>query len=42
MRIYSVREINWSYPGDAIPAFLTMLVIPLSYKSVVFFLLQSI
>ena len=29
---YSVREINWDYPGDSIPAFLTLLIIPLSYN----------
>lgn len=30
--INSVREINWNYIGDAVPAFLTILIIPLSYK----------
>lgn len=32
--VHSVREINWSYIGDAVPAFLTILIIPLSYKYV--------
>lgn len=31
---YSVREINWDYIGDAVPAFLTLIIIPLSYKCV--------
>jgi len=30
----NVREINWNYIGDAVPAFLTMIIIPLSYKYV--------
>lgn len=30
----SVREINWDYIGDAVPAFLTIIIIPLSYKYV--------
>jgi AGZA family xanthine/uracil permease-like MFS transporter len=29
---YSVREINWDYIGDAVPAFLTIIIIPLSFK----------
>lgn len=29
---FSVREINWDYVGDAIPAFLTLIMIPLTYK----------
>ena len=29
---YSVREINWDYIGDAVPAFLTIIIIPLSYN----------
>jgi AGZA family xanthine/uracil permease-like MFS transporter len=33
----SVREINWDYIGDAVPAFLTLIIIPLSYKCVPFF-----
>jgi xanthine/uracil/vitamin C permease (AzgA family) len=28
----SVRDINWYYIGDAVPAFLTLIIIPLSYK----------
>lgn len=28
----SVREINWDYIGDAVPAFLTIIMIPLTYK----------
>lgn len=28
----SVREINWDYYGDAVPAFLTLIIIPLTYK----------
>jgi AGZA family xanthine/uracil permease-like MFS transporter len=30
-------EINWYYIGDAVPAFLTILIIPLTYKLVVLF-----
>ena len=30
----NVREINWDYMGDAVPAFLTIIIIPLSYKYV--------
>jgi AGZA family xanthine/uracil permease-like MFS transporter len=30
----NVREINWDYLGDAVPAFLTIVIIPLSYKYV--------
>ena len=30
---HSVREINWDYIGDAVPAFLTLIIIPLTYKS---------
>jgi AGZA family xanthine/uracil permease-like MFS transporter len=30
--IRNVRDINWDYVGDAVPAFLTILFIPLSYK----------
>ena len=30
----SVREINWDYLGDALPAFITILMIPLTYKFV--------
>jgi hypothetical protein len=28
----NVREVNWDYFGDAVPAFLTILTIPLTYK----------
>ena len=28
----SVLEINWHYIGDAVPAFLTLIIIPLTYK----------
>ncbi|KIM44094.1 hypothetical protein M413DRAFT_25573 [Hebeloma cylindrosporum] len=28
----NVLEINWSYMGDAIPAFLTLIIIPLTYN----------
>jgi len=28
----NVREINWNYLGDAVPAFLTIIIIPLSYN----------
>jgi AGZA family xanthine/uracil permease-like MFS transporter len=30
--IRNVREINWDYIGDAVPAFLTISIIPLTYK----------
>lgn len=30
----NVRDINWDYLGDAVPAFLTIVIIPLSYKYV--------
>ncbi|KDQ57892.1 hypothetical protein JAAARDRAFT_34700 [Jaapia argillacea MUCL 33604] len=32
MMIRNVREINWDYAGDAVPAFLTIIIIPLSYN----------
>ncbi|TFK51558.1 hypothetical protein OE88DRAFT_1801488 [Heliocybe sulcata] len=32
MMIRNVREINWDYAGDAVPAFLTVIIIPLSYN----------
>ena len=32
--MYSVTEIKWDYIGDAVPAFLTILIIPLTYKYV--------
>jgi xanthine/uracil/vitamin C permease (AzgA family) len=28
----SVRNINWDYPGDAIPSFITMAVMPFTYS----------
>ena len=34
LMIRNVREINWDYIGDAVPAFLTLIIIPLTYKSV--------
>lgn len=30
--LFSVLEINWHYIGDAVPAFLTLITIPLTYK----------
>jgi xanthine/uracil/vitamin C permease (AzgA family) len=30
--VRNVREINWDYFGDAVPAFLAILTIPLTYK----------
>ncbi|KAJ7928603.1 permease family-domain-containing protein [Mycena leptocephala] len=32
LMIRNVREINWDYIGDAVPAFLTLVIIPLSYN----------
>jgi len=32
LMIRNVREINWDYIGDAVPAFLTLIIIPLSYN----------
>ncbi|KAI0822174.1 permease family-domain-containing protein [Trametes gibbosa] len=32
LMIRNVREINWDYVGDAVPAFLTIIIIPLSYN----------
>ncbi|KAJ7675115.1 xanthine/uracil permease [Mycena rosella] len=32
LMIRNVRDINWDYIGDAVPAFLTLLIIPLSYN----------
>jgi len=34
LMLRNVREINWDYLGDAVPAFLTIIIIPLSYKYV--------
>jgi len=30
--IINVRDINWFYLGDAVPAFLTLIIIPFSYN----------
>ncbi|KZV60374.1 hypothetical protein PENSPDRAFT_659606 [Peniophora sp. CONT] len=32
LMIRNVREINWDYIGDAVPAFLTIVMIPLTYN----------
>lgn len=32
LMIRNVRDINWDYIGDAVPAFLTIIVIPLTYN----------
>ncbi|KAJ7578029.1 permease family-domain-containing protein [Mycena floridula] len=32
LMIRNVRDINWDYIGDAVPAFLTIIIIPLSYN----------
>ncbi|KAJ7244342.1 permease family-domain-containing protein [Mycena rebaudengoi] len=32
LMIRGVRDINWYYIGDAVPAFLTLIIIPLSYN----------
>ncbi|KAI9355850.1 permease family-domain-containing protein [Pilaira anomala] len=32
MMTSSVRNINWDYPGDAIPAFITLAVMPFTYS----------
>lgn len=32
LMIRNVRDINWDYIGDAVPAFITLLIIPLSYN----------
>ncbi|KIY44735.1 xanthine/uracil permease [Fistulina hepatica ATCC 64428] len=32
MMMRNVREINWDYVGDAVPAFITLVMIPLSYN----------
>ncbi|KAI5803191.1 permease [Geopyxis carbonaria] len=32
MMMKAAAEINWAYPGDAIPAFITLLVMPMSYS----------
>jgi len=32
LMIRNVREINWDYIGDAVPAFLTIIIIPMTYN----------
>jgi adenine/guanine/hypoxanthine permease len=32
LMIRNVRDINWDYVGDSVPAFLTLLIIPLTYN----------
>jgi AGZA family xanthine/uracil permease-like MFS transporter len=32
MMMKAVANINWTYPGDAIPAFITLLCMPLTYS----------
>ncbi|KAI8983036.1 permease family-domain-containing protein [Pilobolus umbonatus] len=32
MMLSGVRNVNWDYPGDAIPAFITMAVMPFTYS----------
>ncbi|KAH9959297.1 permease family-domain-containing protein [Russula dissimulans] len=32
LMVRNVREINWDYIGDAVPAFLTIIIIPLTYN----------
>ncbi|KIK69176.1 hypothetical protein GYMLUDRAFT_35245 [Collybiopsis luxurians FD-317 M1] len=32
LMIRNVRDINWDYIGDAVPAFITLIIIPLSYN----------
>ncbi|KAF8538244.1 permease [Trichophaea hybrida] len=32
MMMKAAAEINWAYPGDAIPAFITLLVMPMTYS----------
>ena len=32
LMIRNVRDVNWDYIGDAIPAILTIVLIPLTYK----------
>ncbi|THH26333.1 hypothetical protein EUX98_g7854 [Antrodiella citrinella] len=32
LMIRNVKEVNWTYPGDAVPAFLTLIIIPLTYN----------
>ncbi|KAJ7642216.1 permease family-domain-containing protein [Roridomyces roridus] len=32
LMIRNIRDINWDYIGDSVPAFLTLIIIPLSYN----------
>jgi len=32
LMIHNVKEINWNYIGDAVPAFLTLIIVPLTYS----------
>jgi AGZA family xanthine/uracil permease-like MFS transporter len=32
MMMKAAAEINWAYPGDAIPAFITLLIMPMTYS----------
>jgi len=32
LMIRNVREINWDYIGDAVPAFITIIIVPLTYN----------
>ncbi|CCX32914.1 permease family-domain-containing protein [Pyronema domesticum] len=32
MMMKAAAEINWAYPGDAIPAFVTLLIMPMTYS----------
>ena len=32
LMIRNVRDVNWDYIGDAVPAILTIILIPLTYK----------
>ncbi|KAA8913132.1 permease family-domain-containing protein [Sphaerosporella brunnea] len=32
MMMRSAADINWAYPGDAIPAFITLLIMPMTYS----------
>jgi xanthine/uracil/vitamin C permease (AzgA family) len=34
IQVFSVTQINWAYMGDAIPAFLTLIMVPFTRKSV--------
>ena len=40
--IFSVREINWNYIGDAVPAFLTIIITAFSFKLSLYTSYQSI